>query len=106
MIRVKRKGYTRKDGTRVRKTTYLMEDRGRPGRGPKTLPTPRRGALRGWKADDPASKRRRILDSIVRNESYPTATQRLTLLKNISTSRKADRAANADLDYLHEKYRE
>lgn len=89
----------------MRPTDFLMEDRGRPGRGPKTLPTPRRGALRGWKASDPSKKRRRILDGIVRNEGYATATRRLTLLKNISTSRKADRAADDDLDYLHDKYR-
>ena len=38
-ITVRRRGYYRKDGIRVRPATFRIRDRGRPGRGPRTIPT-------------------------------------------------------------------
>ncbi len=43
-IRVHRKGYTRKDGTRVKPTTFLIKDRGRKGHGPKLIQV-KKGAM-------------------------------------------------------------
>lgn len=38
-IIVHRSGYYRKGGIRVRPSTFRVHDRGRPGRGPRTIPT-------------------------------------------------------------------
>lgn len=108
MIRIKRKGYRRRDGTRVKRTTYLMKDMGKPGRTPASKKLPfklRAGFLHGWKKTQAAGTRHRILDNIVKREGYATATRRLTGLKNVSPDSGTDRAANADLNYLREKYR-
>lgn len=108
MIRIHRKGYRRRDGVRVRATDYLARDTGKPGRTRESQKLPftlRRGKLRGWKKDSSAGERRRILDRIVRNEGYSTATRRLTALKNFSTDRETDAAVNADLDYLRREHR-
>lgn len=108
MIRVHRKGYTRDDGVRVKATNYLTPDRGRRGRTPESEKLPfrlRRGKLRGWRKDESPGTRRRILERIVRNEGYATATRCLTALKNISTDRGTDRAVDADLNWLRERHR-
>lgn len=42
---VRRKGFTRKDGTKVKGATFLIADRGRPGRGPEIIEVEREGAM-------------------------------------------------------------
>lgn len=44
---VHRKGYTRKDGTYVKPSTFKIEDRGTKGRGKKILPKLKLGVLGG-----------------------------------------------------------
>lgn len=46
-IRVRRKGYTKRDGTKVEPTTYLIKDRGAPGKGEKTFDI-RKGRMTRW----------------------------------------------------------
>lgn len=46
-IRVSRKGYTRRDGTRVEPATYLIKDRGAPGKGEKTFDI-KKGRMTRW----------------------------------------------------------
>lgn len=46
-MKITRRGYNTKAGKRVKPATFCATDRGRPGRGPKTIPTPRKGALGG-----------------------------------------------------------
>ncbi len=46
-IRVHRKGYTRKDGTRVKPTTFLIKDRGKKGHGPKLIKV-KKGAMTNY----------------------------------------------------------
>lgn len=43
-IRIHRKGYTRKDGIRVKPTSFLIRDRGRKGKGPKLIQV-KKGAM-------------------------------------------------------------
>lgn len=108
MIRIKRKGYRRKDGTRVKGTTYLAKDTGKPGRTPESKKLPfrlRPGFLKGWKKSQAAGTRHRILDNVIRREGYATVSRRLTALKNVSPDSGTDRAANADLNWMREKYR-
>lgn len=45
---VKRKGYTTKKGARVRPTTFLIKDRGKPGRGPEVITIKREGFMTGF----------------------------------------------------------
>lgn len=109
MIRVKRKGYRRRDGTRVKGTTFLMKDMGKRGRTPESKKLPfrlRPGFLRGWKKSQSAGTRHRILAKLIRRDSYATISRRLTALKNVSPDRGTDRAVNADLNWMREKYRE
>ena len=108
MIRVHRKAYTRGDGVHVKAANYLTPDRGKRGRTPESQRLPfrlRRGKLRGWRKDESPETRRRILERIVRNEGYATATRRLTALKNISDDPGTDRAVDADLNFLRERHR-
>jgi len=46
-LTVHRKAYRRKDGTRVKASTYKINDRGAKGRGKKVLPTLKKGSLGG-----------------------------------------------------------
>lgn len=101
----RRKGYTR-NGTRV-EPTYVppacVPDKGAPGKGPKTLPKPEKGSLKGWHADEAASKRRRALRKWVRKTNCRETIRKLTLLRNISTDRETDRAAKSDAEWLHKQ---
>lgn len=59
-IRVDRKGFVTKKGTRVMPTSFLIKDRGAPGRGKKVLPELKKGTL-GISFSESASVRRRKL---------------------------------------------
>lgn len=116
-LRVTRKAHRRKPyrkrtgvrvkGSTVKKATYFTKDKGAPGRTPvaRRWFVAEKGALKGWKAEMPATKRRTILNRMVRTDSYATTIRRLNALKNVSTSRKADASASADMAYLRNKYR-
>lgn len=45
MLRIKRKAYTKKDGTKVKASVFLIKDRGLRGRGPKIIPITKPGLL-------------------------------------------------------------
>lgn len=59
-ITVHRRGYTRKEGTRVKGTTYRMKDRGKPGKGPKLFSV-KKGKLAPYHTNMPAKLRHQIL---------------------------------------------
>lgn len=63
-----RKGYRTKSGKYVPPT--IIEDRGLPGKGPKTLPTPRDGTLskHGYSTTKTAASRRRNLTTAINAE--------------------------------------
>jgi len=79
------KGYTTAKGVHV--GPACVPDRGRPGKGPKTLPTPREGGLGGWKKDLPAGQRRVILKRETGKAGCGTVIKRLTLVRNITSDR-------------------
>lgn len=109
MIRVHRRGYVRSDGTRVKPATFLMKDRGRRGRTPESEKLPfrlRPGFLHGWKKSQSSGTRHRILANLIRRDGYATISRRLTALKNVSPDPGTDRAVNADLNWMRQKYRE
>lgn len=45
MLKVTRRAYTTKKGRMVKSSTFLIRDRGLPGRGPKLIPIKRSGLL-------------------------------------------------------------
>jgi hypothetical protein len=53
---VKRKAFTRSDGTKIKPSTFLIEDIGRPGRGPDTIKLRREGFMTSF------AKRRGFLE--------------------------------------------
>lgn len=82
--KIRRKGYTTRRGTRVR--SACVKDRGRPGKGRKTLPTPRQGGLHPYKLDLPTSERHRILRSLIRKQGYIKIIRKISLLCNITAT--------------------
>ena len=107
-IRVTRKAYTRKDGTRVKATSYYTKDRGAKGRGPKTLPKPKRGSLGGsGYLEATQLGRRQRLGRSVSQRSYRATMSSLTLLENLGkrTLTKAQKAKiRSDKAWLKKKY--
>lgn len=98
--KVWRQAYRTRAGQVVSGT--CVTDRGRPGKGPKTLPQPRAGSLRGWKKTMPAGTRRKVVGRIAREEGCGTALKRLNLLANFTkkTSPETHRKARADMKWL------
>jgi hypothetical protein len=64
-----------------------------------------RGAMGGWHASDPASKRQAILTRTALREGYNVTAKRLVFLKNISNVPKVDAAVKEDLAWLQKKFR-
>jgi hypothetical protein len=84
MLTVNRKAYTRKDGTRVKATTYKIEDRGRRGRGPDTIKIRSEGALGGsGYTKKSATERHRLLRASVRESGYATTARRVSALRGL-----------------------
>jgi hypothetical protein len=77
---VHRRGYTRKDGTRVKATTFNIENRGKPGRGPKLF-TLKEGKLErfGYPAGG-----RKSLKKAVKSDSALTIFRRLQALATLT----------------------
>jgi len=115
-IRVKRKGYTRKDGTRVKATTFLVKDRGAPGRrargakaGPFKDEKPwigREGGLGGPGYTHKSERaRREILRRKVARDGYRTVLGRVMVLeRNTGISSEARRRLEADREFLKRNF--
>ena len=99
MIRVHRKSYKRKDGTRVKAATYLTKDKGAPGRTHKSEVWYEHGPETGWKKDMPADKRRRILSKAYKGD-YLKAARAKQALANVNPDPATRRAAKADAKYF------
>lgn len=92
-IKVTRQGHRRKDGTAVKGASYCAPDRGKPGKGPKTIPTPHRGSLGGpgyTERSDPA--RHRILNEHVAEYGYASTISALQSRINLGQRTMSKRA--------------
>lgn len=96
-----RKGYTTKKGTKVKGACII--DRGKPGKGPKTLPKPTAGALKGWGKGLSQKERMRILKSLTKEKGCATVIRDLNLLSNITTDKPTRKAAVLDMRKLHDQ---
>jgi len=109
-IRVHRRGYYRKDGTYVRATDYLMEDKGRRGKTPPskrwfTVAEEGKLVYKGdeWHADSSERTRHRILAGLAKSRGWNILIKRLNAVRNVSTSRSLKRAATADIKWMQKK---
>jgi hypothetical protein len=101
---IRRRGYTTKRGVRVRPA--CVPDTGKRGKTPpsgRILPTPRPGALKGWRKDMAPEERRRIIRSLVREAGCGDVIKRLTLLGNITADAGTQRAVEADKNWLRDQ---
>lgn len=115
-VRIDRKAYTRKDGTRVGKTSYCAEDQGSPGvvsRGAKQGPNrnkkkwiTREGKLGGpGYTKKTAAQRHKILDACVKEYGYRSCLGSITvLLVDSEISAGVRKKLTADKNYLERKY--
>jgi hypothetical protein len=120
-LRVKRKGYWRGSYTYTRnnkvikvkktwvpETTYMTEDKGKPGRTPESEKffEPKRHT--GWeKTQEPANRRSKLLNATDKNKSmhdrYVEAGRMIQELANVTTDEETKTKAKEDADYFFEK---
>ncbi|MGH2507632.1 MAG: hypothetical protein ACRESI_03325 [Gammaproteobacteria bacterium] len=98
-ITVYRKAYTRKDGTRVKATTYRTTDKGKPGKTPKSKRFFNPKVKTGWRKNQAAAVRRR--KALQAHKGNKTAAGRaLQELANVTTDARTAKLAKADADYF------
>jgi hypothetical protein len=98
-IKVTRKSYVRKDGTRVRGSSYYARDRGEPGKTPAGEKWYKHGVEMNWSKEDPAETRR--ANALKAHKDDKLATGRvLQALANVTTDAATARLAKADADYF------
>jgi len=105
-LRVSRKAYTRKDGTRVKATTYKIKDRGARGRTPKAKRWFEPSVETGWEADMPMIKRRRLALRAHKGNELATA-RGLLALSNVQKriNPVVSRKARSDADYFFARHK-
>lgn len=107
-----RKSYTRKDGSKV-KSTYVspscVQDRGKPGKGPKTLPKPDPNVhLRdyGYSVNKNAGQRQRALKRASRELGTLPVLRRLNLIANYSKSSvDKEEKMRDDVEYMKRQHK-
>ena len=104
-----RKGYTRKDGTKVSPAyvppaTFKAEDRGKPGRTPKSKRWYKPTTTMNWSKDMPIADRR--INALKAHGKDVLATARaLQALANVTTDTKTKKEAQKDADWAFDLYR-
>lgn len=103
---IKRKSYTRANGTHVKAT--CIPDRGQPGKGPKTLP-PLDDKLHlsnyGYSASIPEESRHRALRAAIRDTRDILLVERhLNLIRNYQAESHIKKTFGEDVDYLKQLY--
>ena len=99
MLRVKRKAYIRKGGTKVKATSFKIKDRGAPGRTPKSKQFYHPKVHSGWSKDMPMAERRRLALRAHKG-NYLSAARSLQALSNVTTDKTTKQKAAADAKYF------
>jgi len=103
-IKVTRKSYVRKDGTRVKAATYFTKDKGEPGKTPESEKWFEHKVDMNWGKDMAAETRR--ANALKAHTGDLLATGRaLQALANVTTDAETATAAKADADYFFAKNR-
>ena len=109
-IQVCVKGYTREDGTRVKRHCYMKKDVGRPGKGPKVVQESMGREIQGGKlgkygysTDRPAAVRHQALNKAVKAYGYDSVRGMLGVQAHVFRKNQKDHAKNifnVDFDWL------
>ncbi len=103
-IKVTRKGYTRKDGTLVKGTTYYTEDKGKRGKTPESEKWYQHAVEMEWGKDLPSAVRRANALKAHKGDEL-AAARALQALANVTTDAETARLAKTDADYFFAKHR-
>jgi len=106
MLRIHKKGYTDKNGVRHKPTSYLIKDKGTPGRGRKVLPKLKKGTLgKGYFSKD-KDDRHMILRKKGKQIGERKLAGKLVAIEvlNKRTNPKISRKAKSDAHYVHKKF--
>ena len=110
-ITVHRKSYVRKDGTRVKASTFKVKDKGAKGRTPKSHQWAEFNTVTGWSKTQPSDIRHRKMLSTTNmklslHDRYVQAGRRLVQLANVTTDKPTEIKARADAHYFFRKAKE
>jgi len=88
-----------------KKVTFLTEDKGKPGKTPKSEQWFKPGVHTGWEKDQPESERRvKVLNAHGGNEL--ASARAMQALANVTTDRETKRLAREDARYFYRIHRE
>lgn len=100
--------YMRKDGTRVHVPAKCVADRGLKGKGPKVLPTLKKGTLSafGYTSKDTKAKRRKMLREAVDGIGATLIFRKLNavMILNRNTNPKISKIFQEDRDWIKIEY--
>lgn len=103
---IKRKGYTRSDGVRVKPT--WIKDRGKPGKGKRRISIKAPGSLKkyGYSLKKSAMSRRRSLDKAVKKYGDTKTFRKVNALSVFfkDTDPSYAKKATADKNYIRRKF--
>ncbi len=101
-IKVVRKSYVRKDGIKVKGTTYYTKDKGEPGKTPESEKWYRHNVEMNWHKNEPADIRRASALNAHKGDELATA-RALQALANVTTDAETAKLAKDDADYFFSK---
>ncbi len=102
-IKVTRKSYVRKDGTKVKSTTYYTKDKGKPGKTPASEKWYEHNVEMNWHKDEPVEVRRANALKAHKGDDLATA-RALQALANVTTDAETAKLAKSDADYFFAKH--
>jgi hypothetical protein len=102
-IKVTRKSYVRKDGTKVKGSIYCTQDKGEPGKTPESKKFYHPKVVMHWGKDLPAGARRANALKAHKGDELATA-RALQALANVTTDAETARLAKTDADYFFSKH--
>lgn len=108
-LTVHRKGYIRKDGTKVKSTTYQTPDLGKPGKGPKTLPPisdkkDERLSTYGYSLSISTKDREIALQEAIKAKGALVIGRRLNLIRNYTANEKNKSKLSKDVEFVKQMY--
>jgi len=103
-LTVKRKPYTRSDGTRVKGSIFKIKDRGAKGRTPKSKQWFEPSVVTGWSKDLAQSTR---INKVVRAHKGDllASARSMQALSNVTTDSETCRKSKADANVLFKRYK-
>lgn len=101
---VKRKGYVRKDGTRVKSSSFKIKDRGKKGRTPKKDRWYHPQVKMDWEKGMTIGQRRRNALRAHGGSKLSTA-RALNALANVTTDGATEKKARADAKYFFKEHK-